>query len=251
MNISSQYGLLVVADGTATARLAVMQALSGMFVRTEECASGRALLEKAAGVAADLVVMGTGFHDCRAEIVLRHLESMHGRDVLSRIVVLGDRRMLPERHAENLLGVFPLPLEKYLFREYIKTVLASVESVNQKLNVLLVEDCAVNRTLTGMMLKDMGHLCSCAGSGASAKNLFFQSNFDLVLMDIELPDTDGYRLARWIRDHRRCSGTLPIVAFSAHKKTECPEAAFFNDWLEKPAGRTELQRVLSLVSHPE
>lgn len=114
--------------------------------------------------------------------------------------------------------------------------------------ILLVEDNPVNQLVAKGMLAKLGCQVQLATQGAEALELLEQDNFDLVLMDCNMPVMDGYEASRRIRQSGRWPD-LPIVALTANAMPEERErcrAAGMNDYLAKPFRREEL---LALVEH--
>jgi two-component system, sensor histidine kinase SagS len=114
--------------------------------------------------------------------------------------------------------------------------------------VLLVEDNPVNQLVAKGMLGKLGCEVIVAGHGGEALDQLEQSEFDLVLMDCNMPVMDGYEASRQIRR----SGSwpqLPIVALTANAMSEERErcrAAGMSDYLAKPFRREELAALLDL-----
>ncbi|KAF0253249.1 hybrid sensor histidine kinase/response regulator [Pseudomonas putida] len=114
--------------------------------------------------------------------------------------------------------------------------------------ILLVEDNPVNQLVAKGMLAKLGCQVQLATQGAEALELLEQDDFDLVLMDCNMPVMDGYEASRRIRQSGRWP-ELPIVALTANAMPEERErcrAAGMNDYLAKPFRREEL---LALVDH--
>ena len=121
-----------------------------------------------------------------------------------------------------------------------------------QLNVLLVEDNAVNRSVIEAMLQSLGHRVICASDGQQAIDLLAHEPISLVLMDCRLPVLDGYQTSRLIRQ-RFTAEQLPIIALTANALPGDREACLasgMNDYLAKPFKRTELQRLLQQWSSP-
>ena len=85
------------------------------------------------------------------------------------------------------------------------------------LRILLAEDGVTNQRVATMMLEDLGHDVSVAVDGREAVELSAGDDFDLILMDVEMPEMDGLEATRLIRERERGTSThLPIIAMTAH-----------------------------------
>jgi two-component system, sensor histidine kinase and response regulator len=103
-------------------------------------------------------------------------------------------------------------------------------------SVLVVDDDATNRDVLFRRLERQGHRVQTASSGAEALDLLRQRPFDLVLLDIMMPDMDGYEVLRQIRDEPRLR-QVPVIMISAiddvQSVVRCIEAGA-EDYLTKP-----------------
>jgi signal transduction histidine kinase/CheY-like chemotaxis protein len=87
----------------------------------------------------------------------------------------------------------------------------------RSLRVLLVEDNAVNQALATRILQKRGHHVTSASNGAAALAAFVRQEFDVILMDVQMPVMDGFEATAAIRDRERATGGhVPIVAMTAH-----------------------------------
>ena len=123
-----------------------------------------------------------------------------------------------------------------------------VLSPQRRGRILLVEDNPVNQLVAKGMLGKLGCEVSVAAHGAEALDQLEQSEFDLVLMDCNMPVMDGYEASRQIRRSGRWP-QLPIVALTANAMSEERErcrAAGMSDYLAKPFRREELAALLDL-----
>ena len=115
--------------------------------------------------------------------------------------------------------------------------------------VLVAEDNTVNQTLAARLLEKLGYRAVVVGNGLEAVAAAEQSPFDLVLMDVQMPDMDGLAATARIREGetRRGGARVPIVALTAHAMRGDRErclAAGMDDYLSKPVKQTDLARVL-------
>lgn len=112
--------------------------------------------------------------------------------------------------------------------------------------ILLVDDDSLNRFFGQELLQTLGVSVMTASSGRKALQLLQQQHIDLVLMDVSMPDMDGYETTRRLRALPRFA-ELPIVALTAHttpgERERCL-AAGMNDYLPKPFGLEQLQGVI-------
>jgi signal transduction histidine kinase/CheY-like chemotaxis protein len=93
---------------------------------------------------------------------------------------------------------------------------APATSHSRPLRVLVADDNAVNRKLATIVLERAGHVVSCANDGRIAVALTARESFDVVLMDVQMPEMNGCEATRIIRAHERAhGGHLPIIALTA------------------------------------
>ncbi|WP_308366790.1 MULTISPECIES: response regulator [unclassified Microbulbifer] len=114
--------------------------------------------------------------------------------------------------------------------------------------VLLAEDSPVNQALVIRLLEKRGHDVTLARNGREAVEAFEPGRFDILLMDVEMPEMDGLDATRAIRAAERESGThVPIIAMTAHAmkgdREKCLEAGM-DDYLTKPARAEDLYAVV-------
>ncbi len=104
------------------------------------------------------------------------------------------------------------------------------------LKILLAEDNASNRYLATFLLKDAGFTVIPAQNGSDALRLALAENPDLVLMDIQMPEMDGYEAARRMHADPRLAA-IPIVAVTSYAMTSDRAKALemgFVGYIEKP-----------------
>jgi signal transduction histidine kinase/ActR/RegA family two-component response regulator len=124
----------------------------------------------------------------------------------------------------------------------------------RSLNVLVAEDNPVNQLIVTYMLQQMGHIATCVENGRLAVERVTDGGFDLVLMDMQMPEMDGATATRHIRQLPRPYCTLPIVALTADATTRRRDEYFeagLTDFLTKPidadALRATLERFASIL----
>ncbi|HEV1993653.1 MAG TPA: response regulator [Candidatus Acidoferrum sp.] len=110
--------------------------------------------------------------------------------------------------------------------------------------VLLAEDNHVNQTLARRLLEKRGYTVSVAGDGRAALQAFEKESFDLVLMDVQMPEMDGFEATAAIRaKEKETGGRVPIIAMTAHALKGDRErclAAGMDGYVSKPIRTDEL-----------
>ena len=113
-----------------------------------------------------------------------------------------------------------------------------------RLRVLLAEDNAVNQKIASRVLEKQGHHVTIADDGREALATLDGENFDVVLMDVQMPEMDGFRDNSAIRVRERDTGKrLPIIAMTAHAMQGDRErclAAGMDSYIAKPIRVREL-----------
>ncbi len=126
-----------------------------------------------------------------------------------------------------------------------------VPPATRPLRILLAEDNAVNQTIITRMLRKQGHFVTVASNGREAVASWQDGDFELVLMDIQMPLMDGFECTAAIRlcDQRRGTHT-PIIAVTAHAMKGDEErclAAGMDGYLAKPIRSQDLYAVIARV----
>jgi signal transduction histidine kinase/ActR/RegA family two-component response regulator len=123
----------------------------------------------------------------------------------------------------------------------------------RKLRILVAEDNPVNQKVALGMLRAMGHAVVLANNGVEAVNAWQQEAFDLVLMDVQMPELDGFGAVREIRSREQDSKThTVIVAMTAHAlssdRERCLDAGM-DDYISKPISRKALAQLIEEITH--
>jgi two-component system sensor histidine kinase/response regulator len=125
----------------------------------------------------------------------------------------------------------------------------------EPLNVLLAEDHPVNQKVAVRMLQHQGHKVAVASDGRQAIVALEAGRFDVVLMDLQMPEMDGFEALREIRAREPLTGRhIPVIALTAHAmqgdRERCLEAGF-DGYLAKPIRQADLHKVLQELKHDE
>ena len=120
-----------------------------------------------------------------------------------------------------------------------------------RLRVLVAEDNAVNQKLARAMLTRLGHASVLASDGREAVAEWGTGGYDVIFMDVQMPDLDGFDATREIRRLEAGTGVrVPIVAMTAHAMPGDRErclGAGMDDYVTKPISLAEIARVLSSI----
>jgi two-component system sensor histidine kinase/response regulator len=121
------------------------------------------------------------------------------------------------------------------------------------LRILLAEDNFVNRVVAAAILEKNGHSLAHATNGTEAVEAAEREAFDLIFMDVQMPEIDGFEATRRIRAAEQGTGRhTPIVALTAHAMAGDRErclAAGMDDYLSKPLKKDELYLLLGRISN--
>ena len=116
------------------------------------------------------------------------------------------------------------------------------------MRILVAEDNKVNQMVASKLLSNLGHVVEIAANGREAVAAFQQSKWDLILMDCQMPEVDGYEATRQIRNlERALNRKTKIVALTAHAMVEdqirCSEAGM-DGYITKPLDPSQLYTLL-------
>jgi CheY-like chemotaxis protein len=128
----------------------------------------------------------------------------------------------------------------------------SLNESRPKLRVLLAEDNAINQKLATRLLQKQGHTVTVANDGREAVEAVENGEFDVVLMDVQMPNMSGYEAAAAIRVRERASGKhVPIVAMTAHAmkgdEQRCLEAGM-DGYVSKPIQPDHMMEAIARVT---
>ncbi len=128
-----------------------------------------------------------------------------------------------------------------------------VRESQARLRVLIAEDNPVNQKIAVRVLEKRGWFVEVAANGREALGALEDKKYDVVLMDVRMPEMDGLEAARQIRQREGSSGEhVPIVAMTAHAgvgyRRRCLDAGM-DGYVSKPIDRRELFRVIEQVIH--
>ncbi|WP_406696320.1 PAS domain S-box protein [Singulisphaera sp. Ch08] len=148
-------------------------------------------------------------------------------------------------------GRQPHPSEKVDAQPAVAVHEAAPTAAAAPLRILVAEDSGFNSRHIDRLLGRRGHLVRVATDGRQALNLLGEDAFDLLLLDLHMPELDGFQVARAIRERERAAGGhLPVIALTARARPEDRErclTAGMDDYLSKPVRAAELFATIDRV----
>ena len=183
--------------------------------------------------------------------VRHHQGAGLGLAIVKRLVNLMGGCLCIENAQEGTTICFSLPLRP--FHPFTTPAeLPKSDGVESRtgLKILLVEDDAVSMFAARRVLEKAGHLVTGATDGSQVLEILRNDDFDLILMDVQLPVMDGVQATTLIRSDPSLGdkARIPIIAMTAYAMSGDREkflAAGMNDYVAKPVGAAELTRVLN------
>ena len=125
----------------------------------------------------------------------------------------------------------------------LETDLKKYSEKRKKIQILLAEDNLINQKVVIRMLNSAGYQADAVMNGEQAVRVFGQKNYDLILMDVQMPEMDGFTATKKIREMEPPKNNVPIIAITAHAlvgdREKCIEAGM-NDYISKPVVAKEI-----------
>jgi len=152
------------------------------------------------------------------------------------------------RFKKQQFGIYDLHNSKTV-SDTISNVTAQKIPDRKNIHILLVEDNIVNQQVVVGILKNLGLNTDVADNGVEAIKKLTADLYDIVFMDVQMPEMDGYQVTEFVRDP--ASGVLnhqvPVIAMTAYAlqgdREKCLDAGM-NDYIPKPINFTELTKVI-------
>ncbi len=158
--------------------------------------------------------------------------------------------MKPVKQSEMMDAIVTIFGKKGVTEETPLITRHQLRENRENFNILLAEDNMINQEAVKRMLARYGHTITIANNGKEVLLLLENNNFDLILMDVQMPEMDGFQTTAIIRDplSNVMDPTIPIIAMTAHAmkgdREKCLEAGM-DDYIAKPIRRDTLFEVLN------
>ena len=263
---------VLVVDDNCTNRCILEGMLHNWGMRPTLAESGGAALQHLRTAERPFAIILTDVHmpDMDGFTVVEQFHALPGRKDETKVIVLtsggqrGDARRCRELGVEAYLTK---PVGESELYDAIVRVLAApgslagptplvtrhlLQEARVELHILLAEDNIVNQRLTSRLLEKRGHVVKVVSNGREALAALEQADFDLVLMDVQMPEMDGFEATAALRGKEQTSGRhLPVIAMTAHAMRGDRErclAAGMDGYLSKPIQTRELIDLLEKIS---
>jgi len=261
---------VLIVDDNYTNRILLQEMITSWGLVPTIAANGKEAIDRfnrasASGTPYRLILLDVQMPELDGFDVARIIKNAPaGKDV--KIIILSSIGKRGDSHRCKEIGIsgyLPKPIKQSdLFDAILMTMGLSSEETptvitrhkiyeeRESFNILLAEDNLVNQTLAGRLLEKRGHRVTLASNGIEAVEAFKKGDFDLILMDIQMPGMDGFEATREIRKLEAGSSQqspiknqqssikrMPIIAMTAHAMTgdreKCIDAGM-DDYVSKP-----------------
>lgn len=164
----------------------------------------------------------------------------------SLVELMGGELKLESKENEGSTFYFSLQLKKTLNIKPVEEIHKPI--LSDKFNVLVAEDNRMNQKVIKFLLERQGADCTFVKNGLEAVELYKILDFDMIFMDIYMPDMDGYEATKFIKEtDKYSSNKTPIIGVSAsafEKDIEKAKDAGIDDFLAKPIEVEKLKKLL-------
>ncbi len=264
---------VLVADDNETNRIILTKMVKSFGWRVQAVSSG----SEAIAALQQGVILGDPFRILLLDMMMPGMDGEHTSIIIksiaeirdTRIIILtslGNRGDVSRLREIGVSGYLVKPVKQSLIFDMIATITGNrrekregedksvvtrhtiVEGKMQSVRILLVEDNPVNQKMAAIMLRKAGFIVDIADNGRLAVAAVDQKTYDLVFMDIQMPEMDGYEATRAIRKAEAESGRHNIiVAMTAHAmvgdRDQCLSAGM-DDYISKPINRKEFFKLI-------
>jgi two-component system sensor histidine kinase/response regulator len=266
---------VLVVDDNAAAREILSESIESLAQRVDSVSSGHealaAIKERDADTPYDVVFMDwrmPGMDGLQTTRLIKNDASLRKQPAIVIVTAFGREEVREEAEALHVDGFLVKPVTKSMLVDSLVNVFAagSQESADataatpdeslrlRGLRALLTEDNEINQQIAVELLEGVGATVDVASNGRIAVEMLAATTrpYDLVLMDLQMPEMDGYQATTRIRADARFAG-LPIIAMTAHATMEerqrCLNAGM-NDHVSKPIDPNHLFETLARFYRP-
>jgi CheY-like chemotaxis protein/HPt (histidine-containing phosphotransfer) domain-containing protein len=256
---------LLVVDDNATNRLIVKRMARSWGMSTVDCGSGYEALEKIdAGLKVDAAVLDVQMPDMDGISLSGELRQRLSERELPLIIIssLGQKLPLPagvnasaylhkpvkpSQLYDALISAFDAQIEKRAVLSPLETGFDAQMGDRHPLRILLAEDHVVNQKVMKLMLERLGYRADIVANGLEALQSFKRRDYDVVLMDIQMPEMNGIEATQSLRTELPPERQPRIIALTANAlggEREEYISAGMDDYLSKPVNVVSMRAAL-------
>jgi PAS domain S-box-containing protein len=269
----------LVVDDNRTNRTIFAKMLAGLGIRAEAAGSGAEAISmlRQGALAGDpfglmlLDMQMPGMDGEHTAIIVKNTPGISNTPIII-LTSLGSRGQVSRLKDIGCEGFLMKPVKQSLLVEGVRGIVArggagrwtgpepEVISRNGKgrrfenVRILLVEDNPINQKTAAAILRKAGFVVDVADNGLHALEAFDRGSYDIILMDIQMPEMDGYETTRAIRRREQNDRHSVVIAMTAHvmkgDRERCLEAGM-DDYLAKPINPEEVFSVLGKWLEPK
>ncbi len=246
---ATQARILIVEDNRVNQQIAV-EILQNLGYATHAVGNGLEALEAIRESKFDLVLMDCqmpemdGFEATR---IIRQSESINLKNL--PIVAMTANVFKVDEENCRAAGMNDYVSKPVHENELLRVIEKCLTENKKRSHILVVEDNKINQTVIGLNLEEMGYDFSVAENGVEALAYLSKNSYDLILMDCQMPEMDGFEATRQIRKlEDPAKSNIVIVALTANAlkgdREKCLQAGM-NEYLTKPVNTDELSKTLN------
>ncbi len=254
--------VLIVADNGTNRRILSKQVYEWGMVPVPARSGQEALSWISRGDDFNIAILDMNLQDMDGLVLEEQIRKYNKTLPLVLLISLGKR--VPPDHAYLTKPIKPLQLHKVLTdilpktdilpsqpaKTLVKASAVDQPTQNSSLRILLAEDNVSSQKVALMMLKKLGYTADVAANGIEVLHSLDRQHYDVVLMDIRMPEMDGLEATRIIRQRWPNNGPkiIAITAYALEGDREKCLQAGMNDYIAKPIQKEDLARALKEIN---
>jgi CheY-like chemotaxis protein len=264
--------LLIVDDNPTNRRILSLQTSKWGMVPRETQTAAQALDLLRSGETFDLAILDMQMPGMDGLMLANEIRKLPAGEALPLVLLtsIGVRTSQPEFTQVGFAGCLTKPIKPSHLQQALSRVVSGTKVITKKpapaakldpttanrlpLRVLLCDDNAVNQKVAQRLLQQMGYQAALAGNGLEALAAIDRQSYDLVFMDVMMPEMNGLEATRVIRERQKEPGRFPnykspviIVAMTANAmqgdKEKCLSAGM-DDYLSKPVRLEDVRKII-------
>jgi CheY-like chemotaxis protein len=256
--------VLIVDDNETNAHLIGVRAAQWKMIPTTVASAEEAIRTLGDGRCFDVAIVGLNMPNMDGLGVAKSIQAMPSAKDMPLVLISSSVVTARELEKAGYAAKVLKPVSKQRLCNALRTAIGSprrsdaagrpaVGGSRRGLRVLLVEDNPIGQKVAANMIEKLGHRTDVVSNGLEAVRATQDIPYDVVFMDCQMPEMDGYEATRRIRESEksRRQAHIPIIAMTAHAlegdREKCL-AAGMDDYLSKPVKLSQLQQLLDGLS---